>query len=87
MACELPVIATNVAGVPESYYTRVLAESLPCLALFLVVAQLAAPFLGTIHPVNQFVFVGPAAGASYVLFSTCARSQGTSFSNLNWLAL
>src|SRR5260370_16653273 len=36
MACEVPFIA-NVG--------RVLAESLPSLAFFLVVAQLAAPFL------------------------------------------
>jgi hypothetical protein len=50
-------------------------ESLPSLAFFLVVAF------------QQFVFVGPAAGASYVLFSTRARSQGTSLSNRNWLAL
>src|SRR6266852_2833604 len=29
----------------------------------------------------------PAACGCYVLFSTCARSHGTSFSNLNWLPL
>src|SRR5260370_20738079 len=80
MACEVLIILPTKPTTTES--CRILTPR-----PFLVAAQLAAPFLGTIHPFKHFVFVGPAAGESYFRFSVCTRSQGACLSILNLLAL